>query len=188
MKVRAVKFPTQSFVRTITPLHTHLLRVVARLLCRVLPRRAPTTNHPTTNHHTSFAIKSGPPPRAPSSGHTSLLNFQSYSAPPVTPRAGLPRPFSTAPPCPPPNTPPHACRVVHGTCLSGSPFSPIPPCPTLEMFALLCCSPPLTSSTHHKSPHLAPPCSAPLLHTSCVPCDARPGCSTPCASQSITAA
>ena len=109
MKVRAVKFPTQSFVRTITPLHTHLLRVVARLLCRVLPRRAPTTNHPTTNHHTSFAIKSGPPP---SSGHTSLLNFQSYSAPPVTPRAGLPRPFSTAPPCPPPNTPPHACRVV----------------------------------------------------------------------------
>ena len=30
----------------------------------------------------------------------------------------------------------------------------------------------------------ARPCSAPLIHTSCVPCDARPGCSTPCAYQS----
>ena len=51
-----------------------------------------------------------------------MLNFQSYSAPPFACLALL----RLAPPCLPPNTPPHACLVVHVPCCST-------PCATVSL-------------------------------------------------------
>ena len=86
---------SQTLVRsTITPLHTHLLRVVAHavILCRVLPRRAPTSCEQITRR-----------PRRPAPLSSAELSILLSTT--LMPRLGPPCPALPAPQHPTPCVP-----------------------------------------------------------------------------------